>query len=357
VAFLSFLGVQVSADRLGLLLPVGISFYTFQTLSYTIDVYRGNLKPIRSLLDFAVFVAFFPQLVAGPIVRASEFLPQLDVKRRFSAVTWRASSALFLFGYVKKACIADNFATVVDRIFSDPDSFGPMGKWLGLSLYSVQIYCDFSGYSDMAIAMAAFFGYRLTLNFDFPYVARSVTEFWRRWHISLSTWFRDYLYIPLGGNRQGALRTYRNLVIVFFLCGLWHGASWNFVIWGLFHGFFLVAERALRLRGPTLLAHVYTLAVAMLAWVFFRTADLPTALDYLGGLFGMGAPGTQSVDPIWWALLGLFAVVHVFMSRHWLERAIERMPSTVYAVLYGAAWALAFPWAAVDYKPFIYFQF
>ncbi len=357
IEFLGSLGIEASASTLGFVIPLGISFFTFQTLSYTIDVYRGNMKPVRSLLDFAVFVAFFPQLVAGPIVRASAFLPQLVSKRKFSEITWRASTALFLFGYIKKACIADNVASVADQVFANPDGFGVLGKWLGLSLYSVQIYCDFSGYTDMAIAMAAFFGYQLTVNFNFPYLARSITEFWRRWHISLSTWFRDYLYIPLGGNRAGAFKTYRNLLIVFFLCGLWHGASWNFVIWGLLHGLFLVMERAFKFRGNSAVGTLYTLFVVMLAWVFFRSPDLPSALSFTGGLFGIGEAGTKVIATHWWGILGGFVVVHVFMSRGVLERAIERMPSALYSIAYGAAWALAFPWAAVDYQPFIYFQF
>ena len=357
VEFLHSLGIEASASTLGFVIPLGISFFTFQTLSYTIDVYRGNMKPVRSLLDFAVFVAFFPQLVAGPIVRASAFLPQLVSKRKFSEITWRASTALFLFGYIKKACIADNVASVADQVFANPDGFGVLGKWLGLSLYSIQIYCDFSGYTDMAIAMAAFFGYQLTVNFNFPYLARSITEFWRRWHISLSTWFRDYLYIPLGGNRAGAFMTYRNLLIVFFLCGLWHGASWNFVIWGLFHGLFLVAERAFKFRGNSAFGTLYTLLIVMLAWVFFRSPDLPSALSFTGGLFGIGEAGTKVIATHWWGILGAFVVVHIFMSRRVLERAIERMPSALYSIAYGAAWALAFPWAAVDYQPFIYFQF
>ena len=357
VEFLNSLGIDASPRTLGFVIPVGISFYTFQTLSYTIDVYRGNLKPIKSLLDFAVFVAFFPQLVAGPIVRASEFLPQLVSKRRFSEITWRASSALFLFGYIKKACIADNVAPIVDQVFADPAAYGVLGKWLGLSLYSVQIYCDFSGYTDMAIAMAAFFGYQLTINFNFPYLAKSITEFWRRWHISLSSWFRDYLYIPLGGNRGSALATYRNLLIVFFLCGLWHGPSWNFVIWGLFHGVFLVMERVFKFKGNSAFGHIYTLFVVMMGWVFFRSADLPTALSFTRGLFGLETAGATVLASHWWAILGGFVLVHIVMSKSIVERAIDRIPSPLYSIAYGAAWALAFPWAAVDYQPFIYFQF
>jgi alginate O-acetyltransferase complex protein AlgI len=357
VELLAALGVETTAERLGFVLPVGISFYTFQTLAYTIDVYRGNLQPIRSFRDFALFVAFFPQLVAGPIVRASHFLPQLLEKKVFANVDFRAHATLFLFGYVKKACVADNFAGVVDHVFADPEAYGPAGRWLALLLYGVQIYCDFSGYSDMAIATAGMLGFELPVNFAFPYLASNVTQFWRRWHISLSTWFRDYLYVPLGGNRRGPARTYLNLVAVFLLCGLWHGASWRFVVWGLVHGFFLVVERASGLKLGGVLGSLYTVLVASLAWVFFRAESFDVAWTYLGGLFGVGATGEAAIDPIWWWVLAGFAVVHVLMSERVIERGLERLPALAYSVLYGVLWALAFPWAAVDYQPFIYFQF
>ncbi len=354
---LALLGIETTAQRLELVLPAGISFYTFQTLSYTIDVYRGQLTRVRSFTDFALFVAFFPQLVAGPIVRATTFLPQLVTKRRFADVAFRSHATLFLFGYVKKACVADNVAAIVDDAFAAPESFGPAGLWLALLLYAVQIYCDFSGYSDMAIATAGMLGYALPLNFDFPYLATSITQFWRRWHISLSTWFRDYLYLPLGGNRRGPLTTYRNLLVVFFLCGLWHGASWHFVVWGLFHGAFLVLERASKFEPRGAAGQLYTLAVVTLAWVFFRAEDFGTALAYLGGLFGLGPAGAETIDPAWWGVLAGFAVVHVAMAKGAIERALVRVPDLAYSALYGVAWALTFPWAAVDYQPFIYFQF
>ncbi|MFG0318333.1 MAG: MBOAT family O-acyltransferase, partial [Planctomycetota bacterium JB042] len=369
-AFLSWLGLEASPSTLSIVLPVGISFYTFQTLSYTIDVYRRNLEPVRSPLDFALFVAFVPQLVAGPIVRAAHFLPQLTSPRRFADVDVRACLTLFLFGFVKKACVADHFGMVVDRVFEDPAAFAAGAKWLALSLYTAQIYCDFSGYSDMAIATAGLLGYRLALNFDFPYLATSVTRFWRRWHISLSSWFRDYLYIPLGGNRVSTVRTGVNLVIVFFLCGLWHGASWTFVVWGLFHGGFLVVERFVARRregGGTAtggrgawIGLPYTLLVAMIAWVFFRSPDLPAAVAYLEGLLGRdGGPApSEAVDGTWWwiVLVG-FAFVHALLGTTRLKEGIDRLPPPLFAVLYGAAVALALPFAAAGYTPFIYFQF
>ncbi len=361
-AFFGSLGLHFSTPVLQIVLPVGISFYTFQTLSYTIDVYRRRLEPIHRIGDFALFVAFFPQLVAGPIVRASTFLPQLVEPRRLADVAFRAHLSLFFLGYVKKAVVSDNFAPVIERVFSDPEAYGPLGKWLGLLMFSVQIYCDFSGYSDMAIASAGMLGYALPLNFNFPYLARTITEFWRRWHISLSTWFRDYLYIPLGGNRGSSARTYLNLSLVFFVCGLWHGASWNFVVWGLFHGAFLIFERFVRLeRGlrPALLSHLYVIVVSSVAWVFFRAPDLPSSLAYAKGLVGIGAVkgGTDPIDPRWWLALAAFAIVHALMARDGVRRPLRSAPDPVFAVVYGVAVALAIPFAASEYVPFIYFQF
>ena len=228
---------------LSIVLPVGISFYTFQTLSYSIDIYAGRLQPQKSLLDLATFVAFFPQLVAGPIVRAADFLPQLAIARSFSQVNVRACLILFMVGFFKKACVSDNLAPIVDRYFSAPETYNALSSWIGVLSYTVQIYCDFSGYSDMAIACAGLLGYELCVNFDFPYLASSITDFWRRWHISLSTWLKDYLYIPLGGNRGGQLFTYRNLMLTMVLGGLWHGAAWTFVVWGALHGGALIAHK------------------------------------------------------------------------------------------------------------------
>ena len=226
-----------------LVLPVGISFYTFQTLSYSIDVYRGKLQPTRSLLDLALFVGFFPQLVAGPIVRASKFLPQLGRIHVFEQIEFRRWLVLFLVGFFKKACISDNLAPIVDRYFAQPEAYTALAAWTAVLFFAVQIYCDFSGYSDMAIACAGMLGYRLGENFDAPYLASNITAFWRRWHISLSSWLRDYLYIPLGGNRGSRLTMYRNILLTMILGGLWHGARWNFVIWGALHGIALIAHK------------------------------------------------------------------------------------------------------------------
>ncbi|HSL81392.1 MAG TPA: MBOAT family O-acyltransferase, partial [Thermoanaerobaculia bacterium] len=246
VGLLSSLGLEPAARVPEIVLPVGISFYTFQTLSYTIDVYRGKLAPVRSLTDFALFVGFFPQLVAGPIVRAADFLPQLESPPRWRDVAFRRHLTLFLVGFVKKACVADNLAPFADRVFAAPEVYTALAIWTAVALYAVQIYCDFSGYTDMAIACAGLLGYRLARNFEFPYVASSAADFWRRWHVSLSTWLRDNRYIPLGGSRGSRLATHRNLLLTMLLGGLWHGAAWTFVAWGALHGLALAAHREWR---------------------------------------------------------------------------------------------------------------
>lgn len=245
-------GIHTNLSTLSLILPVGISFYTFQTLSYTIDVYRREIPATRSLIDFALFVAFFPQLVAGPIVRASDFLPQLATVKRFNWDRLSSATVLFLIGLTKKVLIADNLATLVDPVFAQPERYVTRDLWIAMFCYGGQIFCDFSGYTDMAIAVARAMGFDLCENFRSPYLATSLPDFWRRWHISLSTWLRDYLYIPLGGSRFSRWLTYRNLMITMLLGGLWHGASWTFVVWGAIHGLALaVTKRINELRSAT----------------------------------------------------------------------------------------------------------
>ncbi|PYK08293.1 MAG: hypothetical protein DME65_14265, partial [Verrucomicrobia bacterium] len=241
--FLAWLGLPASVNTLNIILPVGISFYTFHSMSYTIDVYRGKQRPISNFVDLSLFVSFFPPLVAGPIVRAVYFLPQLVSTKKFSNVDVRGAVMLFLAGLIKKACIADGVAPTVDRYFAHPADFTATSAWIGVLFYAIQIYCDFSGYTDMAIAAARLLGYQLPNNFQFPYFARNVSDFWRRWHISLSSWLRDYLYIPLGGNRGSRGFVYRNVMITMLLGGLWHGAAWTFVIWGALHGTALLIHR------------------------------------------------------------------------------------------------------------------
>lgn len=363
---LQSLGLAVDLPLLSVILPVGISFYTFQTLSYSLDVYRGTLKPCQDALDFALFVAFFPQLVAGPIVRATDFLPQLETARRFTQVEVRACLALFLIGYVKKACIADQLAAPIDRVFADPGAFDSTDNWLGLLLYQVQIYCDFSGYSDMALATAGLLGFRLCLNFDFPFFASSIVDFWRRWHISLSTWLRDYLYISLGGGRGSGTRFVRNTITTFALCGLWHGAAWNFVIFGVVHGVYVVVNRwtstskLLEKVPPTLrfvAGVVITNLLFALSLVIFRAESTAACRSMFDRLATPAYGGTASLHAGLWLLLVALALVHFCFWRGVFTRLSARVPDFLFSALLGIGWALALFFTATDYQPFAYFQF
>jgi alginate O-acetyltransferase complex protein AlgI len=272
-------------------LPIGISFYTFQAMSYVIDVYRGEVEVQRDPLKVGLYITLFPQLIAGPIVRYRDIAAQI-LSRSIQFADFTYGVRRFIIGLGKKVLIANTLAGPADKIFScAPENMTPAVAWFGVACYAMQIYFDFSGYSDMAIGLGRMLGFRFLENFNYPYIARSMTEFWRRWHISLTTWFRDYLYVPLGGNRRGPLKTYANLLTVFLLCGLWHGANWNFALWGLFHGFFLIIERAkwnwhtpISLRP---LAHVYVALVCMISWTFFRADTLANAFSLLSLMFGI----------------------------------------------------------------------
>lgn len=273
-----------------IILPIGISFYTFQSLSYLIDIYRKETEVQKNVLRLGLYIALFPQLIAGPIVRYHDIAKQLQ-SRTTSFDKFGYGVQRFLTGLAKKVLIANSFAYVADEIFAlAPADLSTGYAWLGIVSYTFQIYFDFSGYSDMAIGLGSIFGFKIPENFKFPYIARSIKDFWRRWHISLSTWFRDYLYIPLGGNKNGRTRTYVNLSIVFLLTGLWHGASWNFVVWGMIHGFFLVLERIgfekilNKLWKP--FQHLYTLTIVLFAWVLFRAEDFTYAWGYYKAMFG-----------------------------------------------------------------------
>ncbi|MEO8352427.1 MAG: MBOAT family O-acyltransferase, partial [Chthoniobacteraceae bacterium] len=282
--FLHWLGLPASDWTLNIFLPAGISFYTFQSMSYSIDVYRRRLEPIRSYLDLSFYIAFFPQLVAGPIVRVMTFLPQVGTRRVWARVDVRACLTLFFIGFVKKACISENVAPVVDAFFQNPARYDVVAAFTAVWFYAVQVYCDFSGYTDMALGCAGLLGYELTINFNFPYFAANITEFWRRWHISLSTWLRDYLYIPLGGNRGSKAFNYRNLMLTMLLGGLWHGASWNFVIWGGLQGSALIVHReylrfsknagALYHRVMAWLGPALCFYWVCLTYIFFRARDV-----------------------------------------------------------------------------------
>jgi len=293
-ALLGFSGMESFqwVDAVQITLPLGISFYTFQSMSYTIDVYLGNARATRHPINFASFVTMFPQLVAGPIVRYKDIAGQL-ISRTVTKDKFLYGVRRFSIGLAKKVIVANTVAWAADQIFAIPAGQLTAGlSWLGIVCYTLQIYFDFSGYSDMAIGLGHMLGFRFLENFNYPYIAKSIQDFWRRWHISLSSWFRDYLYIPLGGSRVSKKRAYMNLVIVFFLCGLWHGAAWNFVVWGLFHGAFLVIERLgfSKLINSlwTPFQHGYVLLIAMISWVLFRSDTLSYALTYLKSMFGFG---------------------------------------------------------------------
>jgi alginate O-acetyltransferase complex protein AlgI len=276
-------------------LPIGISFFTFQALSYVIDLYRRETPVQKSLVNNALYIALFPQLIAGPIVRFHDVASQI-VQRQTRMGDFIYGIERFIIGLGKKVLLANVLGRTADYIFSLPPDRIPMSlAWIGAISYTLQIYFDFSGYSDMAIGLGKMFGFTFLENFKHPYSSRSIREFWQRWHISLSSWFRDYLYIPLGGNRCGGVRTYLNLLIVFFLCGLWHGASWTFVVWGLFHGFFLVFERLplgmyLVKKMPSPLRHLYVLLVVIIGWVFFRAESFANALGYLKAMVTFSTP-------------------------------------------------------------------
>ena len=279
-------------------LPIGISFFTFHALSYIIDIYRRKRPAARRPQDVALYIFFFPQLIAGPILRWSAIGAQLE-DRRHTTAKFSEGVRRFAGGLAKKMIIANSVAMAADQIFSLPaDQLSAPVAWLGIVCYTLQIYFDFSGYSDMALGMGKMFGFDFIENFQFPYISESIQDFWHRWHISLSTWFRDYVYIPLGGNRVSAVRNHVNLVAVFFLCGLWHGASWTFIVWGLFHGFFLVLEKT-RWEGvlaslPRPLRHAYAIFVVMMGWVLFRADSFAGAGHYFAALFGLGhAPHPQ----------------------------------------------------------------
>ena len=293
-SLLGVTGLQVSLGPLPLILPLGISFYTFQTMSYTIDVFRGQLEPRKSLLDVALFVSFFPQLVAGPILRAGQFLPQLEEEKHWDAERAKSGVLLMIWGMAKKLLIADALSPIVEQAYASPDLFSGWALVVATYCFAFQIYCDFSGYSDLAIGAARVLGFHIPLNFNRPYFATNITTFWRRWHISLSSWLRDYLYISLGGNRKGRPRTMVNLAATMLLGGLWHGASWNFVIWGALHGAMLALHKLyLWARGrekttdtvrpiPWLILTVINFHLVCVTWVFFRAETFGHAMAVLG---------------------------------------------------------------------------
>jgi len=371
--------IPVSVEAIDVLLPVGISFYTFQSMAYTIDIYRGNIKAESSLIRFAAYIAFFPQLVAGPIERASNLLPQFKEKHRFDVDRVVSGLRIILWGAFKKVVIADRLAIFVDHIYANPEGFGGGTMLLATVFFGIQIYCDFSGYSDIAIGTARIIGFNLMENFRFPYFALSIRDFWRRWHISLSTWFRDYVYFPLGGNRVSLIRNLFNLFIVFLISGLWHGAAWTFVIWGAVHGIFIALETLfdrlnIKLPSIKLLRWFYTFGVVTLLWAFFRATDVTDVFymfthlfDTTGtGLDPLSAYTTTYFEPI--VEFGIsIAVIVILFFVDWLDKdyaIIQNFGKAPVFIKYPAYYFLAFS-VIVSYMlyglnlepTFIYFQF
>ena len=368
------LGLHPTYNALKIVLPVGISFYVFKTMSYTIDVYRRTQKAERDLLRFTTFVVFFPELVAGPIVRASRLLPQLARDHPFSYERMVSGLTLVASGYVRKVAIADSIAPLVDIRFAHPEAHNAWSLLIGVYLYAFQIYCDFSGYSNIAIGLARILGFDFGINFDRPYFSRSFGEFWTRWHISLSSWLRDYLYISLGGNRGGTWRTYRNLMVTMLLGGLWHGASWTFVAWGGLHGLYLVTQRLIgpayqrvirALRVPSVVSNAFLILLVFhltcFGWVFFRAHSFSNAFDVLWGIAAIRGARLADVDNKWRILkcAVLIAVMLGFEATSFLrkgQRAPEFSPAWRLAFVAACAWVVLL-FGTFSGNNFIYFQF
>lgn len=365
-AVLAAWGTSAAAWRLDLVLPLGISFYTFETISYIVDVYQRKFQPVRSLLDYALYILFFPHLLAGPIVRGRDFLPQLARPKRFRWQRLQVGAWLFLLGLFKKAVIADHIAGVVRPVFADPGGYGSFAIWLGVVGFALQIYCDFSGYTDMARGLAQTLGFHLPLNFRLPYLAADIAEFWHRWHISLSTWLRDYVYIPLGGSRQGEFTTCRNLLLTMLIGGLWHGPKWTMVVWGAYHGLLLVLHRRIHwpawLRGPVGkgICVAATFLLVCVGWVFFRAESLANALLMLHRMFVWANSERTLSEPLLLAAglnLGLLLLYLLAAPRLARVRWEQHLPVPVSGMLLGLLLALALLLVPDQRQPFIYFQF
>jgi alginate O-acetyltransferase complex protein AlgI len=345
---------------MNIVLPIGISFHTFQSISYVVDVYRGEQEAIRDLRDYALFICFFPQLVAGPIVRARDFFRDLFHWRRPSGEDISRGVFLTMLGLTKKMAFADPFARVSDEYFGHIAAHpGAAAGWSGAIAFAIQIYFDFSGYTDMAIGIAKLFGFHFPVNFRRPYLAGSITDFWRRWHISLSSWLRDYIYIPLGGNRGGRWKTYRNLMLTMLIGGLWHGASWNFLIWGGFHGALLSVERIFRGKWtlPYPIRALATFAAVTTGWVFFRAATLAESVQVLREMYTKPAGHTLWM-PWHLGLVALALTVAILEEkRGFLEKMAER-PGWLYAPAMAVMLLCVELFGAIDASiPFVYFQF
>ncbi len=351
-------------------LPIGISFYTFQILSYIIDVYRGNVKVQTNLPNFALYVTMFPQLIAGPIVQYADVDEQL-ASREVSWTKFGEGSMYFIRGLAKKVLLANTSGMIFTEVSGlAKGNIAVMTAWLGAFAYMFQIYFDFSGYSDMAIGLGKMLGFEFNMNFNYPYVSKSITEFWRRWHISLSSWFRDYVYIPLGGNRVSKIKHIRNLLIVWFLTGLWHGAAWNFVAWGLYYGVILIIEKYLLSpvldRLPDVVRHIYSIVLVVIGWVLFFSSSFGQAADYIRVMFGAGAHGFADRESMYlltsnlilWLILifGSTPLVH-FRYEHML-RSKKWNTTIINSVVYAALFIVCIAYLVTEtYNPFLYFRF
>ncbi|WGD35976.1 MBOAT family O-acyltransferase [Olleya sp. YS] len=370
------LGVNIdySSKFINIALPIGISFFTFQTMSYTIDVYRGKVQANKNFIDFACYVTLFPQLIAGPIVRYAEIETELQHKN-ISLDRFYDGCRRFIIGLSKKMLIANNCAFFADAAFSLPNNeLSMLVAWVGIICYALQIYFDFSGYSDMAIGLGLMFGFTFPENFNYPYIAKSIREFWKRWHITLSNWFKDYLYIPLGGNRQGATKTYINLIIVFSLTGLWHGASWTFLIWGLWHGLFLIIERLgfdAILKKYNVLSYFYTLLVVLIGWVFFRSDTISQATNFILKLFDFKTQTNYEFFDFYFTKEVIIALIigvclatplYKYILDYFNVKSKQSTTYKSYLVINSLSllllfWTCYYYIATNAYNPFIYFKF
>ncbi len=369
------------AHLLKLALPIGISFYTFQTLSYTIDVYRREVEVQHNIIDFGMYVCLFPQLIAGPIVRYSDIQDQIKGRKgnwegRFYGVQ------RFILGLAKKVLLANQIGALWNQIsVLQHGDMSMASAWLGAIAYTFQIYFDFSGYSDMAIGLGYLFGFRFPENFNYPYISQSITEFWRRWHITLSTWFREYVYIPLGGNRKGMIRQIFNLLVVWFLTGLWHGAGWNFILWGLYFFVLLLVEKLFLLREmerwPGIFRHLYALFFIIVGWAVFACDDMNRLLTYLGTMFGVNTVAGNKISLYYWSTYGLFLIILLLGSLELPKKAADRLYDRLQQKLLAVspvwgdsiAFVIRLVWLAVlllvsvallvsgSYNPFLYFRF
>lgn len=355
---------NTSIPVLGIVLPVGISFYTFQTMSYPIDVYRGDAEPQRSMIDFGAYVAMFPQLIAGPIVRYKDVAEQL-VHRDETAEKFANGIKRFCLGLFKKVFLANNLGSLFNTLLTTTFHQSMSSSWLALIAYAMQIYFDFSGYSDMAIGLGKIIGFELLENFNYPYISKSITEFWRRWHISLGSWFRDYLYIPLGGNRGGTIKAIRNLIIVWFLTGLWHGASWNFVLWGLYFCFILILEKYVLKKTltklPNALQHTYALFFILIGWMVFAFEDLAEIEMFLKSLFNFTNFYNGDILFIlneykWFLVISILACTPLF--KKFYIKLPEKMREPLSIILVALSLIICTSYLVADsYNPFLYFRF